>query len=340
MAIPVTTILENYSLFTNQEIRRIIESRDKTGQLEDMMMYHLGWLNEKLKPCEMRGGKQLRSTICLLACEAIDGSFEKALPGAAAVELVHNFSLIHDDIEDGDETRRHRPTVWKLWGIPQAINTGDAMDVISYMAILELKLDPETLVSIMKVFNETIMQLCEGQYLDMGFQSRKSVTVEDYLKMISGKTAALMEASTAIGAMVATDDQKIIEHFKAFGHKIGMGFQIQDDILGIWGDPKKTGKSSRNDIRNKKKTLPVLYALQYSRHKEELQKLYRKKRFFDSDINRISEILTDAGSYEYTVKAAHRYWDEALDEVKGLCTGSRAMEDLIAIGQFLVDRDY
>ncbi|HMK45318.1 MAG TPA: polyprenyl synthetase family protein [Methanocella sp.] len=340
MAIPVTTILENYSLFTNQEIRRIIESRNKTGHLEDMMMYHLGWLDEKLKPCNTKGGKQLRSTICLLACEAIDGSFEKALPGAAAVELVHNFSLIHDDIEDGDDTRRHRPTIWKLWGIPQAINTGDAMDVFSYMAIMELKLNPEALIPIMNVFNDMIMQLCEGQYLDMKFQTIKNVTVDEYLKMISGKTAALMEASASIGAMTATDDLNIIKHFKAFGYKIGMGFQIQDDILGIWGDPQKTGKSARNDIKNMKKTLPVLYALQYSQRKEELQKLYGKKKLFDSDIDRVFNILTETGAYEYTVKAAHQYQDEALAELNGLYPGSRAMEDLTAIGRFLVDRNY
>lgn len=340
MAIPVTAILENYSVFTNQEMRRIIESRKNVGRLEDMMMYHLGWLDEKLKPCEHKGGKQLRSTMCLLACEAVSGKFDSALPGAAAVELVHNFSLIHDDIEDGDEKRRGRPTVWKLWGVPQAINTGDAMDVVSYMAILELKVRPEMMVSVLKVFNETIMQLCEGQYLDMDFQRRKSVTVEEYVEMITGKTAALIEASTTIGAMAATDDRDIIGHFKAFGHKIGIGFQIQDDILGIWGDPAKTGKSARNDIRNKKKTLPVLYALQYSKQKEELQALYAKETLTDADIDRIFRILTDAGAYEYTVGITKKYRDEALAELEGLCPGSRAMEDLRAIGRFLVDRDY
>ncbi len=340
MVIPVTAILENYSVYTNQEMRRIIESRRRVGLLGDMMMYHLGWRDEKLSPCDNKGGKQLRSTMCLLACEAVSGKFENALPGAAAVELVHNFSLIHDDIEDGDEKRRHRPTVWKLWGVPQAINTGDAMDVFSYMAIMELKVKPETMVSVLKVFNETIMQLCEGQYLDMDFQNRKGVTVEEYVEMITGKTAALIEASTAIGAMAATDDQEVIRRFKSFGHKIGIGFQIQDDILGIWGDPAKTGKSARNDIRNKKKTLPVLYALQYSQQKDELKSLYEKEKFAEADIDSVFKILTEAGSYEYTAGVASKYRDEALAELEGLCPGSQAMEDIIAIGRFLVDRDY
>ncbi|HUL62145.1 MAG TPA: polyprenyl synthetase family protein, partial [Methanocella sp.] len=183
MADPVTAILETYSAHTNREMKRIIESRGKTGRLQDMMMYHLGWLDPEFRACDLKGGKQLRSAMCLLACEAVAGDYRPALPAAAAVELVHNFSLIHDDIEDGDETRRHRATVWKLWGVPQAINTGDAMDVVSYMAIMDLKIDAATMVAILQVFNETIMQLCEGQYLDMDFQIRDAVTVDEYEEM-------------------------------------------------------------------------------------------------------------------------------------------------------------
>jgi geranylgeranyl diphosphate synthase type I len=340
MADAVTAILETYSTYTNGEMKRIIESRKKTGRLQDMMMYHLGWMDERFSPCGPKGGKQLRSTMCLLACEAVSGDYRKALPGAAAVELVHNFSLIHDDIEDGDEKRRHRDTVWKLWGVPQAINTGDAMDVISYMAILDLKIDPAAMVETLQIFNDTIMQLCEGQYLDMDFQTRDAVTVDEYVEMITGKTAALIEASTAIGAMAAGGDRETVRRLKSFGHKIGVGFQIHDDILGIWGDPAKTGKSARNDIRNKKKTLPVLYAMQYSAERDELKRLYEKKEFAEADIDRVFDILTRAKTYEYTSRKAKQYKDEALAELDGLCPGSRAMDDLRAIGRFLVDRDY
>jgi geranylgeranyl diphosphate synthase type I len=340
MADQVTRLLETYSTYTNGEMKRIIESRRKTGRLQDMMMYHLGWMDERLRPCDFKGGKQLRSTMCLLACEAIAGDYRKALPGAAAVELVHNFSLIHDDIEDGDEKRRHRDTVWKVWGVPQAINTGDAMDVVSYMAIMDLKIDPAAMVETLRVFNDTIMQLCEGQYLDMDFQTRDGVTVDEYVEMITGKTAALIEASTTIGAMAAGGDRETVRRLKSFGHKIGVGFQIHDDILGIWGDPAKTGKSARNDIRNKKKTLPVLYAMQYSAERDELKRLYAKKEFAEADIDRVFDILTRAKTYEFTSRKAKQYKDEALAELEGLCPGSRAMDDLRAIGRFLVDRDY
>ncbi len=340
MADPVTAILETYSAHTNPEMKRIIEGRGKTGRLQDMMMYHLGWLDEGFRAGDFRGGKQLRSTMCLLACEAVAGDYRPALPAAAALELVHNFSLIHDDIEDGDETRRHRATVWKLWGVPQAINTGDAMDVVSYMAIMDLKLDPPAMVDVLRVFNDTIMRLCEGQYLDMDFQTHDAVTVDEYVGMITGKTAALIEASAAIGAMAAGAAPGTVRRFGGFGRKIGIGFQVQDDVLGIWGDPAKTGKSARNDIRNKKKTLPVLYAMQYSPERDELKRLYAKEELSEPDIDAISGILTRAKAHEYTVRAAKRYKDEALAELDGLCPGSRAMEDLKAIGRFLVDRDY
>jgi len=155
------------------------------------------------------------------------------------VELLHNFSLIHDDIEDGDAKRRHRDTIWKLWGVPQAINTGDAMDIVANLSLLDLKgtVKPEMMIDIIGVFNETVIELCEGQYLDMDFQDRSDVSVDEYIAMVSGKTAALIEASTAIGAMAATEDRDVIARFGAFGRKIGIAFQIRDDILGHLGRP-------------------------------------------------------------------------------------------------------
>lgn len=338
----VTSILKCYSVHTDAEMRRVIANRKPVGRLYDMMRYHLGWVDGMFLPSIANGGKHLRSTMCLLSCEAICGDFNKALPAAAALELVHNFSLIHDDIEDGDEKRRHRDTLWKLWGVPQAINTGDAMDIIANICILNLDdtLKPRIMVDIMKLFNEMVIELCEGQYLDMDFQTRDFVTVEEYLAMISGKTAALIDSSTAIGAMVATEDSDIVRRFKTFGRKIGMGFQIQDDILGIWGDPKNTGKSAKNDIRNKKKTLPVLYAMETSARRDELKSIYAKETLSDGDIATVFEILTQAGALEYTQKAAQKYRDEALSQIEGLYPGNPAMQKLKDIGMFLVERDY
>lgn len=338
----VTSILAEYSVHTDNQMRKMIESRRRVGHLYDMMKYHLGWIDNNFMVTRSNGGKHLRSTMCLLSCEAICGDYTKALPAAAGVELIHNFSLIHDDIEDGDEKRRHRDTVWKIWGIPQAINTGDAMDVIANISLLNLddSIKPRVMVDIMKLFNEMVIELCEGQYLDMDFQIRDNVTVDEYIKMISGKTAALIDASTAIGAMVATEDKQVINRFKIFGRKIGIAFQIQDDILGIWGNPATTGKSAKNDIRNKKKTLPVLYAMGVSPKKEELKRLYARDNLTDEEISKIFNILTDAGALEYAQQAANRYKDEAMAQLEGVCPDSPAMDKLKVIGRFLVERDY
>jgi len=338
----VTPILEEYSAYTDRQMRAVLNNRKSVGRLYDMMKYHLGWLDDGFNDCRAPRGKSLRSTMCLLACEAVAGDRQKALPAAAAVELLHNFSLIHDDIEDGDDKRRHRDTLWKLWGIPQAINTGDAMDIVANLSLLELdgQIRPEMMVEIMRLFNMNVIELCEGQYLDMDFQNRSEVSVDEYITMVSGKTAALIEASAAIGAMVATEDRDIINRFKTFGRKIGIGFQIRDDILGIWGDPESTGKSAKNDIRNKKKSMPVLYAMEKSKHKAELKRIYAKDKLDDADIARVFDILTEAGALEYTQGEAQRYKDEAMAQFEGLHLHKEPMGKLSSIGRFLVERDY
>jgi geranylgeranyl diphosphate synthase type I len=338
----VTPILEEYSAYTDGQMRAVLNNRKRVGRLYDMMKYHLGWLDEDFRECRAPRGKSLRSTMCLLACEAVSGDLNKALPAAAAVELLHNFSLIHDDIEDGDVKRRHRDTLWKLWGVPQAINTGDAMDIVANLSLLELKgtVKPAMMIDIIGIFNETVIELCEGQYLDMDFQNRSDVSVDEYIAMVSGKTAALIEASTAIGAMVATEDRDVIARFGTFGRKIGIAFQIRDDILGIWGDPESTGKSAKNDIRNKKKSLPVLYAMEKSAHRDELKDIYAKEKLTDGDIARVSDIFTEAGALEYTQVEAQRYKDEAMSQFDGLKLHKAPMDRLRTIGRFLVERDY
>jgi geranylgeranyl diphosphate synthase type I len=338
----VTPILEEYSTYTDGQMRAVLEGRKSVGRLYDMMKYHLGWLDDRFNDCRAPRGKSLRSTMCLLTCEAISGDHRKALPAAAAVELLHNFTLIHDDIEDGDEKRRHRDTLWKLWGVPQAINTGDAMDIVANISLLDLNgsIKPQMMVEVMRLFNETVIELCEGQYLDMDFQNRDEVSVEEYITMVSGKTAALIEASTAIGAMVATEDRDVIDRFRTFGRKIGIAFQIRDDILGIWGNPDNTGKSARNDIRNKKKSLPLLYAMEKSNDRDELKRIYANEKLSEADITRVFDILTGAGALEYTQGEAKRYKAEAMAQFDGLTLHRAPMDKLRAIALFLVERDY
>ena len=217
-----------------------------------MMHYHLGWADEALQPLAVSSGKRIRPLLCLMACEAVGGNPADAIPAAAAVEILHNFSLVHDDIEDGDETRRHRPTLWALWGVPQAINVGDGMFALAYKALLRMGRRADGTESFpaahgaleaADLFSEACIRLTEGQHLDLSFEERVDVSSSEYLQMIEGKTAALIAGSTALGALFGGAEQRQEQLLGSFGRNLGLAFQIQDDILGIWGDPARDGKS-------------------------------------------------------------------------------------------------
>lgn len=229
-----------------------------------MMRYHLGWSDADFQPQSLVAGKRVRPLLCILACAAVGDDPVQALPAAAAIELLHNFSLLHDDIEDGDELRRGRPTVWKLWGIPQAINAGDGMLALAFAAfdrLLACNVPPATVVAVQQGFTQAVITLIEGQYLDLSFEQRTTVTVEEYLAMIGGKTAALISASVGIGAALGGATPQQCQALHCFGWHLGLAFQIQDDRLGIWGETAVTGKPVGNDLLRRKKSLPILHTL-------------------------------------------------------------------------------
>jgi geranylgeranyl diphosphate synthase type I len=226
-----------------------------------MLEYHLGWTGGA------GGGKRVRPLLCLLACEAAGGDWRQALPVAAAIELIHNFSLIHDDIQDNSPLRRGRPTVWSKWGQAQAINAGDAMFTLAHLApqrLSELGLAPDVTLSVLAELNYTSLELTQGQYLDMAFEQRPTVTVAEYLAMIEKKTAVLIATASYLGAYVAGASPECLDHYYAFGWNLGLAFQLQDDLLGIWGDPAVTGKSAASDLEKRKKSLPVVFGLEHS----------------------------------------------------------------------------
>ncbi len=285
---------------------------DQRGDLYNCLRYHMGWVDEQFRPTSEPTGKRLRPVFCLLTCEACAGDWQDALPAAAAVELLHNFSLIHDDIEDGDVTRRGRPTMWTLWGVPQTLNAGDAMYALAQLALLrsvDRGLPAETVVTAAHLLNRTCLQLTEGQFLDIRFETQQAVAVDTYLQMVSGKTAALLAAACELGALAAAAPLDQRNHLCAFGHHLGLAFQIQDDLLGIWGDPQLTGKPVGADLQRHKKTLPIIHGLQ---HCPPLRRLLTSPQLSPDQIAQAIHLLETTGSDRWAGDAAAAQTQQAL----------------------------
>jgi geranylgeranyl diphosphate synthase, type I len=298
----------------DREIDGWISRVGGSSELSDMMRYQLGYVDEQLRPLSARRGKRFRPLLCLLACEAIGGSFRDALPVAAAIELLHNFSLIHDDIEDHDPTRRHRPTVWKLWGEPQAINTGDAMFALASLVVLHASADPGLAHQIAIRFQQVTFQLTEGQYLDMSFEHRQDVTPDDYLHMISLKTGAIIGFSLWSGAFIGGAGEETSERLGSFGLELGKAYQVWDDVSGIWAAASDTGKEPVKDLQNRKKTLPILLALQHASSRDR-DSLTRYMTRTDHDLEQAFAVLAQTGSREMALRVANAHLQKALQDL-------------------------
>jgi geranylgeranyl diphosphate synthase type I len=284
-----------------------------TPELREMISYQLGWSGENAGP--KAEGKQIRPLLVLLACQGAGGDWENALPAAAAVELIHNFSLIHDDIEDNGEFRRGRPTVWKIWGEAQAINTGDSMFALADLALFRLEetTTPEITLAATKLFHQTCLRLTQGQHLDMGFEEQEEVQLESYWQMVGGKTAALLAFSLEVGALCAGAEPEIQAAYRDFGHYLGLAFQVQDDILGIWGAEEDIGKSTTGDLITRKKTLPVLFGLAQEKG---FYKIWSEEEITPENVSALSEILMAEGGRAYAQSTADRLTGLALDALE------------------------
>jgi geranylgeranyl diphosphate synthase type I len=221
--------------------------------------YHFGWWDEHGQPAETNEGKALRPALVFLAAEAVGSTATAALPAAVAVELVHNFSLLHDDVMDNDTTRRHRPTAWTVFGVSTAILAGDALLNLASGVLAESG-HPAALPG-MRQLNKAVQELVRGQIIDMAFEQRADVDLPQYQDMAHAKTAALLGCACALGATFGGGTTEQAKHLRAFGEHLGLAFQYVDDLLGIWGDPAITGKPAYSDLHGRKKTLPVVAAL-------------------------------------------------------------------------------
>jgi geranylgeranyl diphosphate synthase type I len=309
-----------------------------------MQQYHLGWRDAQLAPAAIDPGKLLRPYLALLACQAVGGQVERALPLAAGIQLVHDFTLIHDDIQDVSPTRRGRATVWSLWGLAHGITAGDSMFALAHLALQRLSIagvPPAVTLDVLRRFDETILAVCEGQYLDCSYEGNLSITEEDYLAMIRRKTATLIGAAVCTGALVGGSDVATAEALYDFGVNLGIAFQLQDDILGIWGDPEATGKPAAADLYRRKVTLPIIRALRECERCDELTDLYLQATITDADVRRMLEILDQASircELETQVGRMARAARETLESIPLPATlaASQARDQLLlAVGMLL-----
>ncbi len=320
-----------------EELRASIASSADHGtpELHNMITYQLGWTGENAGP--KAEGKQIRPLLVLLGTEAAGGDWQTALPAAAAVELIHNFSLIHDDIEDNSSLRRGRPTVWKNWGEAQAINTGDSVFALANMSLMNLEktLSADIAHQAGKLFHATCLHLTQGQHLDILFENRNMVSLEEYWQMVGGKTAALLAFSMEVGALCASVPDDIQSNYRDFGHYLGLAFQAQDDILGIWGNQDQIGKSNTGDLITGKKTLPVLFGLA---QKKEFYECWSAGSINCEEASELSRMLEAEGGRDYAQNTADSLTDLALTALENAQPSGEAGDTLRELADKLLHR--
>jgi geranylgeranyl diphosphate synthase type I len=330
-------ITQTYLDAIENGLQQAVDRANEFGnaKLHDMLAYHMGWKGNRNSP--KVSGKRIRPLLVLFACTAAGGDWTMALPGATAVELVHNFSLIHDDIEDHSPLRRGRPTVWKKWGIPQAINAGDAMFALAHLEAIRLAKTVSSSIGIkaVEILQSTCLHLTHGQYLDLSYESRNNLTVEDYWSMVEGKTGALMAASAELGALAAFSSDQTGEVYRKFGWLLGLAFQVQDDLLGIWGNSSLTGKSSQSDLVTGKITLPVVYGLSRD---GDFATRWKLGPIRPDEVPEIIYLLEHEGGKAFAQAQATKFLNEALSTLDGVHPKGIASEALRNLAISLVDR--
>ncbi|TCO52359.1 family 2 encapsulin nanocompartment cargo protein polyprenyl transferase [Actinocrispum wychmicini] len=311
-----------------------------SGTMRLIAGYHFGWWDEQGEPTDADRGKSLRPTLALLAAEAVGGDATAALPAAVAVELVHEFSLLHDDVIDGDATRRHRPTAWSVFGRNPAILAGDALLTLSF-EVLATSAHPEAKEG-MRILSSAVQALVDGQSLDVDFEDRVNVDLTDCLGMAHGKTAALIGCASALGALFGGGRPVQVDHLRAYGHEMGLAFQLADDLLGIWGDPAVTGKPVHSDLRNRKKSLPVVLALTSATAAgKELFELYQGDQpLSPAEAVRAAELVDQAGGRTWSQQQADDRLDRALRRLRAAHPDARAAAELSALARLATRRDH
>ncbi|HJP79185.1 MAG TPA: family 2 encapsulin nanocompartment cargo protein polyprenyl transferase [Pseudonocardiaceae bacterium] len=303
--------------------------------------YHFGWWNERDEPTENSSGKAIRPALALLCAEVVaTTASDLAIPAAVAVELVHNFSLLHDDVMDGDLTRRHRPTAWAVYGIGPAILAGDALLSLA-IDVLADSGHPKAQEGI-RLISAAVLELLDGQQADLSFERRGDVARSECLTMAERKTGALLGASCAIGALFGGADPRRVELLRDFGELVGLAFQFVDDLLGIWGDPAITGKSRHSDLDSRKKSLPVVAALTSNTAAgDALAKLYHQQAPLSAqDLIRAAELVDLAGGRDWSQAMADDLLAQALGQLRAASQNPKATAELTTLAALITRRDH
>jgi geranylgeranyl diphosphate synthase type I len=311
-----------------------------SGSMRLICGYHFGWWDEQGRPVGTGGGKALRPTLTLLAAEVVGGSASAAVPAAVAVELAHDFSLLHDDVMDGDVTRRHRPTAWTVFGRNAAILAGDALLALAF-DVLATSGHPDAQAG-MRMISSAVQSLVHGQSLDVEFEERNDVALAECTGMARCKTGALLACATAIGALFGGGRPAQVDHLRAFGDELGLAFQLVDDLLGIWGDPEVTGKPVYSDLHNRKKSLPVVHALTSPTEAgQELARLYHTDRpLSGAEVERAAELVERAGGRAWSQAQADDRLSRAVRRLRAADPAARPAEELTGLARLITRRDH
>jgi len=318
-------------------LRTAVDSLDADSAR--LARYHFGWTDVAGRPTAGSGGKAVRPAFALLSAQAVGASWAVAVPGAVAVELVHNFSLLHDDLMDGDVERRHRRTVWAQWGAPAAILCGDALLALATSVLLDVgTIDA---VEAARLVAATTQELIRGQHRDLAFEDAADVSVDECLDMAAGKTGALLSCSAAIGAVLGGADAGTVDALATYGAELGLAFQLIDDLLGIWGNPGTTGKPVGSDLRARKKSLPITWATTHggATGRALAAWLQTDGPDTDDDIAAAAALVESAGGRAWAAEEARRRLAIGERALSAAAIDSDARDELVALGRFIVTRE-
>ncbi|WP_030382743.1 MULTISPECIES: polyprenyl synthetase family protein [unclassified Streptomyces] len=341
-AVDVTALLERGRTLATPVLRAAVDRL--APPMDTVAAYHFGWIDAAGNPADGDGGKAVRPALALLSAQAAGAAPEVGVPGAVAVELVHNFSLLHDDLMDGDEQRRHRDTVWKVHGPAQAILVGDALFALANEVLLELGTVEAGRAT--RRLTAASRALIDGQAQDISYEHRDRVSVEECLEMEGNKTGALLACACSIGAVLGGADDATADTLETYGHHLGLAFQAVDDLLGIWGDPDATGKQAWSDLRQRKKSLPVVAALaaggpaseKLGRILAEDAKNSDFENFTEEEFAARAALIEEAGGREWTEQEARRQHEVAVRALDSVRMPDQVRAQLTALADFVVVR--